>query len=484
MNQYVNVQGNHSIVAREVARDAITMLKNEDNVLPLSTDASLKLFGTDAGTNSGGINSCSDKGCDKGVLGIGWGSGSANYPYLITPEDAIMNISSNVVSYITDSFPSSAEVEDGDIAIVFINADSGENYITVEGNYGDRNSAGLYAWHSGDDLVTAAAAKYDTVVVVVHTVGPIIMEAWIDLPSVKSVLVAHLPGQEAGNSLTDVLFGDYSPSGHLPYTIPHAESDYPDSVDLITFGLGEIEDTFTEGLYIDYRYFDYTGNTPRYPFGHGLSYTNFTMSAPTLTTVTTLTEYPPTRPSKPDTIPSYSTAIPDASEVAYPDGFNRIWRYLYPYLENPEAAATANGTGAKYPYPDGYSNTPQTPPRAGGASGGNPALWDIAFTISVTVTNTGSNYSGRAVPQLYIQLPESAAAPVYQLRQFEKTSTLAPGESEIVELSITRKDLSVWDVVVQDWRFPGVEEEVIAWVGWSVGDLGVRCVVGGECEVV
>lgn len=79
-NQYVNVQSDHSKVARNISREAITLLKNDNNTLPLSTNAVLKVFGSDAENNPDGINSCGSKACDKGVLGMGWGSGTANYP--------------------------------------------------------------------------------------------------------------------------------------------------------------------------------------------------------------------------------------------------------------------------------------------------------------------------------------------------------------------------------------------------------------------
>lgn len=154
-----------------------------------------------------------------------------------------------MTSYNTDSFPGNVPTPAADdVAIVFITSDAGENSITVEGNAGDRSSDGLVAWHNGDKLVQDAAAKFSNVVVVVHTVGPIVMEPWIELASVKAVLVAHLPGQEAGASLTNVLFGDVSPSGHLPYTIPKAENDYPESLSLTGFAAGQIQDTYSEGL--------------------------------------------------------------------------------------------------------------------------------------------------------------------------------------------------------------------------------------------
>jgi beta-glucosidase len=359
-----------------------------------------------------------------------------------------------------------------------------ENYITVENNPGDRTSSNLNLWHNGDKLIQDVAAKYANVVVVVHTVGPVIMEAWHDLPSVKAVLFAHLPGQEAGDSLMQVLFGDVSPSGHLPYTLPKSENDYPESVGLRGYQLGQPQDTFTEGLYIDYRHFHQANATPRYAFGHGLSYTKFSFSNATITSVTQLTASPPTRPAKGET-PVYSTAIPPASEAYWPANFNRIWRYLYSYLEKNEADAAAQigNSATKYPYPGGYSTVQKPGPPAGGGQGGNPALFDIAFNIAVTVTNTGSR-AGKAVAQLYVQFPDESTVdtPVIQLRDFGKTSTLEAGSSQILNLRVTRKDLSVWDVVAQNWVIPAVNGDYGIWIGGSSDDLHVRCgTATGSC---
>jgi beta-glucosidase len=75
-----NVQGNHSIVARAVARDGIILLKNTDNVLPLKAPKSIAVIGSDAAPNPKGINSCNQMGCNQGTLTMGWGSGSATLP--------------------------------------------------------------------------------------------------------------------------------------------------------------------------------------------------------------------------------------------------------------------------------------------------------------------------------------------------------------------------------------------------------------------
>jgi beta-glucosidase len=86
---------------------------------------------------------------------------------------------------------------------VFVNADSGEGYLSVDGIRGDRND--LYAQKGGDELVISVAkgcggGKGKTVVVI-HSVGPVVVERWIELPGVKAILFAHLPGQESGNAL-------------------------------------------------------------------------------------------------------------------------------------------------------------------------------------------------------------------------------------------------------------------------------------------
>ncbi|KAF2867274.1 beta glucosidase [Massariosphaeria phaeospora] len=485
VNEFVNVQANHAEVAREVARDAITLLKNINGSLPLSRNSTLKIFGTDAEKNPDGINSCADQGCNKGTLGMGWGSGSARYPYLDSPIDGLKSRSANFRFFNTDSLPSNSNPAPGDTAIVFVSADSGENYITVENNPGDRTSANLNLWHNGDKLVQDVAAAYSNVIVVVHTVGPVLLEAWHDLPSVNAVLFAHLPGQEAGDSLMQILYGDVSPSGHLPYTIPTSESNYPSSVSLVSFQVGQPQDTFTEGLYIDYRHFHAANITPRYAFGHGLSYTTFAFSNATITPVTPLTATPPPRPAKGST-PTYYTTIPPASEAYWPANFPRIWRYLYPWLEKPDAdrAAAAVNSSTKYPYPPGYSTTQTAGPASGGAQGGNPALFNTAYRLTVTVTNTGTA-PGKAVAQLYVQFPAGIPVdtPTIQLRDFAKSATLAAGESAALELRLTRKDLSVWDVAAQNWVVPDVQGDYGVWVGGSSDALRVRCgTVGAACE--
>ncbi|KKY29340.1 putative glycoside hydrolase family 3 protein [Diaporthe ampelina] len=114
----------------------------------------------------------------------------------------------------------------------------------------------------GTTLSAVATANKNTIVVV-QSVGPVILEDILALDGVKAVVWAGLGSQESGNALVDILYGSTNPSGKLPYTIAKSATDYGTAV---TSG----DDSFPEGLYIDYRHFDQAGIAPRYEFGYGL----------------------------------------------------------------------------------------------------------------------------------------------------------------------------------------------------------------------
>lgn len=193
--------------------------------------------------------------------------------------------------------------------------------------------------------------------------------------------------------------------------------------------------------------------------------------------MTQLTATPPTRPAK-GTTPTYSTKIPAASEAYWPDNFNAVFRYKYSFLAQNDAndAAKIGNSTTKYAYPAGYSNVQKAGVAAGGAQGGNPALFDTAYDISVTVKNTGKT-AGKAVAQLYVQYPSGISfdTPIIQLRDFEKTKELAAGESQVLNLRVTRKDLSVWDVVSQNWIVPNTSGDYGIWIGDASDTLTLRC---------
>lgn len=488
VNHFVNVQGEgedaHALIARQVAAEGTVLVKNDDNVLPLSRDGwpsvsptdtkyRVGIFGEDS-SEGVGPNACADRGCNQGTLGSGWGSGAVEFPYLISPASALRKAFNADKVYVTE-FPSNtppmkkapAVLQDQDVCIVFANSDAGEGYIASDGIYGDRND--LFLQKGGELLVkqVAEGCGSGNTIVVVHAVGPVVMEKWLHLPGVKAVILAHLPGQESGNALADIIFGDVNPSGRLPYTIGKSLKDYGPGGQILYLPNNIVpQQNFTEGLYIDYRHFDKSEIEPRYEFGFGLSYTTFDYSDIGIETVKAKSALPSVRPGdfKP---PTYNETIPDPATAVVPPGFRRLKKFIYPWIEKP-----SDIKAGKYPYPAGY-DTLQSPSPAGGAEGGNPSLYDVHALVSATITNTGS-VKGKEVVQLYLSYPSVGDAehvdfPVKVLRGFEKIE-LGKGESRKVRFPVTRRDLSYWDVVRQNWVMP-MDGEYVLRVGRSSRDL-------------
>ena len=193
-----------------------TVLLKNNGALPLTGKEKLTtVFGSDAAENGWGPNGCSDRGCDNGTLAMGWGSGTANFPYLITPLEAIKAevrwnrgaFEDVIDDYAYDQASALARRVTqrgvGGVCIVFANSDAGEGYIIVDRNEGDRNN--LTLWHHGNELIKTVTSQCSHTVVVMHTVGPVLVDAWYDNPNVTAIIWAGIPGQESGNAITDVL---------------------------------------------------------------------------------------------------------------------------------------------------------------------------------------------------------------------------------------------------------------------------------------
>jgi beta-glucosidase-like glycosyl hydrolase len=487
VNHFVNVQANHSIVARQVAAEGVVLVKNKGNFLPLSRSGRaagnskyrVAIIGEDAGPGAG-PNACEDRACNQGTLAVGWGSGASEFPYLKDPWSSIRKAFNKdvEVSYNPQNVlkpEQKAEMRTQDLCIVFANSDSGEGYLSWNGIRGDRNN--LYLDKGGDTLIKSVAencggGKGDTVVVI-HAVGPVNVESWADLLGVKAILLAHLPGQESGDALVDVLFGDVDASGRLPYTLGKSLDDYGPGAQVLYYpnGLAPQVD-FKETLYVDYRHFDKFQITPRYEFGFGLSYTTFAFSDLSINSLKAKSAFPAPRPAG-LTSPTYSTDIPDPSSMLFPSGIRKLTKYVYPYIDS--VSEVKKGA---YPYPAGYE-TPRNASQAGGAEGGNPDLFTLHVAVSVKVTNTGSR-AGKEVVQLYVGFPdnvhdptsgERVDSPVRVLRNFEKIE-LESGNSTIVTMNLTRKDLSYWSIWQQNWVMPTSGEFKI-WVGKSSRNLSL-----------
>ena len=496
VNKFVNAQGKgddaHHHVVRRVAADSTVLLKNEDEFLPLSRDGHkgpgkkkyrVGIFGEDAGPGKG-PNYCRDRGCNQGTLASGWGSGAVEFPYLVTPWKALkdsfkqksVKLSAHLTNNVTDK-----DLSDQDLCIVFANADAGEGYLADGDLRGDRND--LLLQKGGDKLVHKVASKCGngagSTVVVIHSVGPVILESWIDIPGVKAVLLANLPGQESGNSLVDIIFGDVDASGRLPYTIGKREDDYGEDSKVLYKAVERVpQQNFSHGLYMDYRYFDKHDISPRYEFGFGLSYTSFSMSDLVIKPLQRKSALPHPRPTAPEiSPPSYDNTIPKPESALFPGGFRRLSKYIYPYITSVDEVKQG-----QYPYPEGYDKV-QPPSQAGGGEGGNPSLYEPFVNVTVKVQNTGPR-TGKEVVQLYVSFPDVVRDtfdsedeeavdpidfPVRVLRNFQKIE-LESKESATVEMSLTRKDLSYWSTKRQNWVMP-TQGKFMIWVGRSSRDL-------------
>ena len=145
-NEHVDVRGDHWKVVRDIAAASIVLLKNTGNALPLNKPGSIAVIGSDAAPPLRGPNGFSDRGGSDGILAMGWGSGTTNFTYLISPIEAIQaraRKDGTVINWHFDDFDlgDAQNVALGtDAALVFIKADSGEGYISVDGNVRCRNT--------------------------------------------------------------------------------------------------------------------------------------------------------------------------------------------------------------------------------------------------------------------------------------------------------------------------------------------------------
>ncbi|KAA2254484.1 glycosyl hydrolase [Solihabitans fulvus] len=122
-----------------------------------------------------------------------------------------------------------------------------------------------------NQLIAAVAAANPHTIVVLNT-GSAVTMPWVD--QVAGVAEAWYPGQEDGNAIASVLFGDVNPSGKLPVTFPKSLADVPANTAAQWPGVnGQVQ--YSEGLGVGYRWYDTKNIAPLFPFGHGLSYTSF-----------------------------------------------------------------------------------------------------------------------------------------------------------------------------------------------------------------
>ena len=285
----------HSVLSKEAAKEGMVLLKNTDNSLPISRSSRIAPFGIAA------VN----------TLKGGGGSGDVNAAYTINIMKGLSNqfaVDSTLDSFYNDFFaanktstnfggistiiscrePDATEMNaeqintaaaNNDIAVISIgrNSSQGVDRKNAEGDYL------LSAAESAliDNVSTAFRNQGKKVVVVLNIAGVMDTTAWQD--KVDGILLAYMPGQEAGDAVAEVLSGETNPSGKLTQTFPASYADVPSSgsfpgVD--TNGDGRVDTNYyNDDIYVGYRYYNSFGKPVAYPFGYGLSYTDFSISS-------------------------------------------------------------------------------------------------------------------------------------------------------------------------------------------------------------
>lgn len=171
-------------------------------------------------------------------------------------------------------------------------------------------------------------------------------------------------------------------------------------------------------------------------------------------------------PVKPDNSSTYYTSV-NFTEGVYIDyrrfdALNITPRYEFGFGLS---YTTFDYSGLSINLTEKGTDAPALPPPAPVIQGGCESLWDVVAVVDVEVRNTGA-VSASEVPQLYVGIP---GAPAKQLRGFEKVP-LQPGENKAVRFSLTRRDLSMWDIVRQSWALRKGEDYQV-YIGASSRDV-------------
>ena len=233
-------------LSRQIADAGMVLLKNQGGVLPLRRAVGLRSI------------ALIGPGVVKAKTG-GGGSSSVKPAYTVAPQEGLQGkVGTSVMVTLDDGKDPGKAAElarNADYAIVMLKDDESEGHDHAI-TFSEKDNA----------LVEAVAAANRRTIVVLKT-GSAMLMPWLD--HVSAVLEAWYPGEEDGNAVADVLFGDVNPSGKLPVTFPAQVADQPAQVSEAQ----EVE--YKEGIFVGYRYYDAKQIKPLFPFGFGLSYTTF-----------------------------------------------------------------------------------------------------------------------------------------------------------------------------------------------------------------
>ena len=401
----------HAAVARKAAAEAIVLLRNENEALPLKGNEKVALYGISAidfvagGTGSGDVNKAYVVNMEDAMKAAGFTLDqnlADYYKAFIAYDKAQTALNGTTFSWFSRrklaeiAIPTAAienEAKANDVAVVVLGRNAGEG--------ADRKQIDDFELTTVErellrDVSTAYHAAGKKVVVVLNIGGVIETASWKNM--VDAIVLPWSPGQEGANAVADILTGKVNPSGKLPMTFPVNFMDHPSSANFPynytnqgnNRGFGgfggqrqprkDVDYTdYAEGIWVGYRHFTTMGVEVSYPFGFGLSYSYFVYSKPVV-------------------------------------------------------KATADG-----------------------------------FEASVTVTNQGK-VAGKEAVQVYVHAPEGGLEkPDRELKAFAKTKLLAPGESQVVTVKVDNYSLASFNEATSAWEAPAGNYSVM--FGANVSDI-------------
>lgn len=404
-------------IARIAAAEGFVLLKNENDLLPVTTEKKIALYGAGAnhtikgGTGSGDVNERASVSIYQGMLNAGYQITTTDWIQAYDQEfdEAKLAWKNEIFAKVKTGknffeaysatqfgYPcgetidvEAAKADGADVAIYVLSRVAGEN--------ADRHEI------EGDYLITAQekallaqiCEAYKNVVLVVNTGGILDLGFVTEFDNIYSIIQFVQAGMEGGNAFADVFSGKVSPSGKMTDTWALSYNDYPNAKSF-SHKSGDIwTEEYIEGIYVGYRYFDTFDVPVLYSFGHGLSYTTFDIAL----------------------------------------------------CEN---GITQNNDN---------------------------------INLKVKVTNTGATYSGKEVVQIYVSVPQDKLAKEYRrLVAFGKTKTLAPGESQELEITFKASLMTSYCQKCNQWI---LEKGIYGFfVGSSLANATLSCAINIEQDIV
>lgn len=286
-------EAEHRALARRAAAESMVLLQN-DGVLPLSPGSRVALYGMGArytiqgGTGSGSVNNRDSVSIDQGLRNAGLVITTDRWldQFDSAYADARKKWKSEILAaakpgdyfslyqaYSTRRLQAPAGgapvKTEADIAVYVISRVSGES--------ADRRAEkGDYYLSDVEEQELALLARLYPKLIVVLNVGGVMDLCFLDRLPVAALVLMSQAGMEGGNALADVLTGAVPFSGKLTDTWAYHYEDYPSSAEFGHRNGNLVQEKYTEGIFVGYRYFDSFAVRPRFPFGFGLTYTDFT----------------------------------------------------------------------------------------------------------------------------------------------------------------------------------------------------------------